>query len=274
MAVVELYHSREPSGGASPSCTFRYGLLGYATPQLAEADLLLASPTNYVDASGNQLNRTTWRLEPITPTDFRAEVTYGTKQNNEAGDWSYQFDTTATRARITQSLATVARFAPPDEIATDHGGAINVTKSGPQGVDAPAPSFAWQEVWSFDPAFITQAYVDQLEAMSPSMNDDTFRGKPAHEVLFLGARGGIDKGGLFRLTFSFKREKSIENLTVGAITGIEKAGQDYIWFEYEEQEDGDSHRIKQVPIAAHVERVVPEADFSNLGIGTGIILPT
>ena len=56
-------------------------------------------------------------------------------------------------------------------------------------------------------------------------------------------------------------------LTIGDITGIVKSGWAYLWLRYQEVEDTTAKMLIQKPIAAYVEQVYREGDFSLLGIG-------
>ena len=56
-------------------------------------------------------------------------------------------------------------------------------------------------------------------------------------------------------------------LVVGPITGIAKKGWEYMWVRYADSEDTVAKAIVKKPIAAYIEKVYDEGDFSLLGIG-------
>ncbi len=51
------------------------------------------------------------------------------------------------------------------------------------------------------------------------------------------------------------------------ITGISKRGWDHLWVRYQDAEDSTAKALVKRPVAAYVERVYYDGDFSGLGIG-------
>ena len=84
------------------------------------------------------------------------------------------------------------------------------------------------------------------------------------EALFLGGEGGEDEQNWVDVTYHFAARPNEINLTVGNISGVAKRGWDYLWVKHGEEVVGD--RVLQVPEAAYVEQVYPEANFNALGI--------
>jgi hypothetical protein len=88
--------------------------------------------------------------------------------------------------------------------------------------------------------------------------------------LFLGASGarrGTDPDDDWEITFKFAAQPNRNDIMVGDIGPIIKRGWDYLWVQYAPDVDDDVHQLIRSPIAAYVEKVYPDGDFSTLGIG-------
>ena len=55
---------------------------------------------------------------------------------------------------------------------------------------------------------------------------------------------------------------------MGEISGISKKGWEYLWVRYGDAEDTAAKAIVKKPMAAYVEKVYEDGDFSSLGIET------
>jgi hypothetical protein len=184
------------------------------------------------------------------------------------------FDTTGGTTKVTQPLYRRGRYpsalcsnlnlqAPADM-------PIGETNDGePQGCEITIPQFSWSETVEFNISFVDFAYAMTLYGLTGKVNNASFRGFAAGEVLFLGASGGRQKDEtLCDIQFNFAASPNVTGLTVEPISGIAKYGWDYLWIKYEENDNGGI-RYK-APIAAIVDQVYPTGDFSLLGIGTSI----
>ncbi len=114
---------------------------------------------------------------------------------------------------------------------------------------------------------VTQAYKAILFALTGRLNAASFRGFAAGEVLFLGASGSKRGEEDWEITFRFAASPNVSGLSVGNITGIAKRGWDYLWVRYVDVEDTAAKAIVKRPVAAYVERVYYDGDYSALGIG-------
>jgi hypothetical protein len=175
-------------------------------------------------------------------------------------------DTGGGTQHITQSRATVSKHAPAGETAPDFKGAIGVTTDSVEGTDITIPIFNFAETHYVPTAAVTDGYKLALFSLTGKANDAAFRGFQAGEVLFLGASGSKRGKDDWEITFRFAASLNITGLGVGDIVGIDKKGWEYLWVRYADAED-ENVLVKQ-PIAAYVEQVYQEADFSGLGIGT------
>ena len=113
---------------------------------------------------------------------------------------------------------------------------------------------------------MTPGYKTTLFVLTGRVNAGVFKGFAAGEVLFLGASGSQRGQDDWEITFRFAASPNVSGLAVGPITGITKRGWEYLWVRYADAED--QHVLVKQPIAAYVEKVYPDGDFSGLGIGT------
>ena len=72
----------------------------------------------------------------------------------------------------------------------------------------------------------------------------------------------------WEISFRFAASPNVTGLTIGEMTGIDKKGWEYLWVRYADAEDATAKALVKLPIAAYVEKVYEEGDFSQLGIGT------
>lgn len=186
----------------------------------------------------------------------------------EAGGSSFAFDTGGGTQHVTQSLQTIASYAPPGATAPSFQGAIGATRDSVEGVDITVPVYTFSETHAIDPAAVTDAYKGTLFALTGRTNNALFRGFAAGECLFLGAAGSQRGDEAWEVTYRFAASPNKTGLAVGSITGIAKKGWEYLWVLYEDAEDLAAQRLVKKPLAAYVERVYESGDFSLLGIGT------
>lgn len=172
------------------------------------------------------------------------------------------FNTTGASTHLNQSLFTRGIYAAPGKIAPNYRGAIGVSDSGVAGVDVTVPAFEFSVRKKFE--FVSTAYLLAMVAMTGRVNSSPWSIFAPGEALFLGGEGGEDDQNWVDVTYHFAARPNEMNLTVGNIAGVAKRGWDYLWVKHGEEVVGD--RVLQVPEAAYVEQVYPEANFNALGI--------
>jgi len=207
-------------------------------------------------------------LERIAENIWEGSVRYGKLEPPKTGDSSYQFDTGGGTQHITQSLATVGRYAPPGKTAPDFQGAIGVTHDNVEGVDITVPVYNFSELHYIASSLVTGAYKATLFYLTGRVNNAPFRGFAAGEVLFLGASGSKRGQEDWEISFKFAASPNMTGLTIGDITGIAKKGWEYLWVRYADAEDAAAKALVKRPAAVYVEKVYLDGDFSLLGIGT------
>src|SRR5690606_41315140 len=106
-----------------------------------------------------------------------------------------------------------------------------------------------------------------VSARSYSVMARQYRGFAQGEVLFMGAAARQQGDGKWEVKYDFAAALNREDVTIGDITGISKKGWQYLWVEFQEQEDDGASRVLPVPSVVNVEEVYREANFGLLGIG-------
>jgi hypothetical protein len=234
----------------------------------------------------NRLHAESYSLEYLGDEAWQLEVSYASDgaeddQQRDPVKRARSFDTGGATQHITQaipigggnSLDFERRF--PDT-ATNMSGAIGMDGDSVQGVDIVVPQLNWNESYDVPWQYVTTAYIKKLSSLTGTVNNATFRGFDAGEVLFLGASGSqqwdSDKGdGPWNLSYKFVAaanqgsDKTYPAITIGSISGIEKDGHDYLWVRYED--DVTNNSLIKKPKAVYVDKVYGRANFNDLGIG-------
>jgi hypothetical protein len=268
--IVEKFDSREATIGIdSPSFDLLYAVI--ATDVDAENDAAVRAVVEAtIPAFIADLQFQSYHVKHQGGGVWEATARYGKKPVKKPGDSQYSFDTGGGTTKKTQSIRTVASYAPPDadgnpQDAPDYKGAIGVNNDTVEGVDVEVPVFHFKEIHYIPIDLITPAYKVALFYLTGTVNDAPFKGFARGEVKFLGASGSQRGQDDWEITYSFAASPNAANLSVGDITGIAKEGWHYLWVRYEDAVD-ENVLVKQ-PSAAYVEQVSEYGDFSQLGIG-------
>jgi hypothetical protein len=212
----------------------------------------------------------------------------GAEDGTEPEKRARSFDTTGATQHITQAaggsvtvfrgsggsstvVTTGSERRYPPGTAPDMSAAIGVDSNGVNGVDIVSPQLQWQESYDVPDVYVTNNYIRGVSALTGTVNNASFRGFAAGEVLFLGCSGSHEwddqKGrGPWSLSYRFVASPNVTSQTIGDISGIQKNGHEYLWVWYEESTSG-SDLIKK-PKYVYVDKVYKDGDFSALGIGT------
>ncbi len=256
--ISESWDSGRSSDGITSSHEKKYVVTG-TDDELEVLDLLIntAPETHY------GLRRMQGECEPLGGGVWQCVVPYEGKNETV-----YTFETGGSTQHITQSLQTIARYAPPGSTAPDFYGAIGVNGDSIDGVDVTVPVFNFTETRRVGGAAVTGAYKLALFNATGKVNNASFRGFAAGEVLFLGASGtktGIDD---WELSYKFAASPNVTSLAIGGnITISSKKGWEYLWVRFADAADTTANALVKRPIAAYVEQVYPTVDFSTIGIG-------
>jgi hypothetical protein len=264
--VVERCDSRDVATGDRPTAVMKYLVKGTSDEQAALTALAAGSPGAY-----NGLARTNWNVSPIGDGSdaWEGAVNYALVSSapRQVGQSTYSFDTAGGTQHITQAKQHVATYTRGGATAPDLEGAIGYDGQDVQGVDITVPVYNFSETHYLAAESVTDAYKAALFALTGKVNNATFRGFAAGEVLFLGASGTQRQGdNAWEITFRFAASPNVTNLTIGGSSGIAKKGWEYLWVQYEDHADTGAKAILKRPRFVFVERVYDEAGFSAMGI--------
>ncbi len=276
--IKESISSPTLTSGEKKSATKEYVITG--TTSAEEALYLLGgtSPISF-SVSGVTVYRTSGEVAPEAGDIWTGTASYSEKERNPATEkeqqsengWggSISFDTAGTTSNVSTSLRTVEAGYNQSLVgaAPDFGGLINVSGSDVKGVDIIMPGLKFTETHEVPFEVITTEYASELSFLTGSVNDNTFRGFAAGEVLFTGCSGQTKSAEIYTMSYNFVCQPSMENVPIGPFPGISKKGHEYLWVYFSESEDEDAKELVKQPVAYYVEQVYPEGDFSRLGIG-------
>jgi len=240
---------------------------------------------DYPGAGDQRLQAESYSVEYLGGDAWHVTVDYvkegGADDDNQFAPLrrSRSFDTGGGTQHITQAIGTPEERRYPasgPNAAPDQTGAIGVDGNSVQGVDIVVPALQWTESYDVPSAYISSAYIRSLAELTGTVNNSTFRGFAADEVLFVGASGAQDwdeeKGdGPWNLSFKFVQSpnagagSTLPPLTIGSISGIQKKGHEYLWVRYEDAVTGNA--LIKKPRAVYVNPVYRRASFAGLGIG-------
>ena len=267
--LVELISSRHITQGDGAGRELIYRASGSASSDRVLGEVILQTPLAI-----EGLTRSSIEVTPeVVDTILNTGTHLVTVRYVEPAITTQSFDTTGGQFHLTQSLQTMdavsgsSTFPPPF-----NDRAIGATKDRVEGVDITVPIFTFSESYQFPAATITPSYRGKIFRLTGRVNDKVFRGFAPGECLFLGAVGSTDQKGRFNLEYRFAASPDEENIEIGdSIIVPFKSGWDYLWVRYFQEVDEDTDTFVSVPEAAYVERVYKEGDFSELGLGTGLV---
>lgn len=240
----------------------------------------------YPGVPGMQLRAESYSVSYLGDDAWQLTVDYvkdGAEDGTEPLKRARSFDTTGGTQHITQAAggsisvngstvttSSTERKYPPST-APSMDSSIGVDDNGVNGVDIVVPQLQWQETYDVPAAYVTGNYIRGVASLTGTVNNATFRGFEAGEVLFVGCSGSQEwdtqKGnGPWSLTYRFVASPNVTNQTIGSITGVEKKGHEYLWVRYESAVTG-SDLVKR-PKYVYVNKVYKDGNFSALGIGT------
>lgn len=277
MAIWERFGSRDGQEDLSKSNASRRTLrfIVDGTNNDATVDNTVAT-SSVVPVFFAGLVRNSWDKLQIGPGLWEVDVDYidpkreDAEEQPDTGDGRFSFDTTGGLVHITQNKdGKTTSYAAAGVTAPDFKGAIGVTDDTVEGVDQVIPALKFSLTYRLPQTQITLPYVLTLRDLTGKSNDANFKGFKQNELLFLGAVGEERTNGDPEIQFFFESSENLQNIVLGGgITVAEKKGHDYLWVHYRTEEDATAKRIVQRPLAAYVEELVEEDDFSKLGIGT------
>ena len=210
---------------------------------------------------------------------FDCTATYQTLQlkpgqdNNNQGNavpGSIAWDTSGNTERMYQALGTISTH--PDD-ADDMEDAINANGGSVEGVDVVRPGMRYSETWIV-PAAVAMDFdfLGDVNRLTGTVNNSTFRAFEAGEALFMGARCQYQGDQPYAsITFEFECRPNNPDFTVSGYVNetFNVDGWDYVWIRYQDAVNGTS--LVKRPIAAYVNRVYKRTAWTGLRITDGQI---
>jgi hypothetical protein len=283
ITVTERPDSRPSEEGERKSQERRYNVIGTDDQAEANAALAAAAP-----ATLDGLARLGVRVEPryVNEDDpdrslWLGIAEYGVPSGQaveplEVGDVVVTGSTMAGTEHVTGSLACFAAYAPAGETAPAAHGVGDDGQGNVEGVDifAPAVEFEVTKVFAAPASAPSPATLCALVAKvndAPWSVTDSKTGRvwsfDADVVLYLGHREGRARvDGALELTYRFAARQNSADITVGAITIPYKGAWDYLWFRWEQKEDGTAKKLYARAIGAYIEMMYESVGFAALGI--------
>lgn len=221
-----------------------------------------------------------YRIEHLGDGVWEVYVTYGFTNgpgisglDQDTTEYStFRFSTKGGTQHITQSKSTVAKKAAAGKMPPDFKGAIGVQKDGDSitvnGTDIVIPVYNWTEPFTMPLANLTTSYTLTVRNLTGKVNNATFRGFSAGEVLFMGADGGQKNINQAEIAFEFSAIENITGVSIPGLENVDKKGHEYLWILYEEAKDDDAKFTPKRPKAVYVEKVYDSGNFGLLNIGS------
>ena len=261
MSVSQSIMARYSAG---KSAEFHYVVRGAADEKAAydEVRAVVNTAYQYIPLQDIEIETEHFDSTDTAKNIFKATVRYYVKRRDD-GDL-VSFDTTGGTQKVTQSLQTVGAYPAG---SPNLQGAINYDGEKVNGVDIGIGAYDFTEQHIMTTAQCDADYRVVLATLTYTVNNATFRGFAAGEVLFKGAVGqqivddGIKK---WQLNFRFAVSPNRSNFYVGGILVPMKYGWDYLWTLYADTVDGN--RVVKVPAHVYVERLYTFSNFSLLEI--------
>ncbi len=194
-------------------------------------------------------------------------VTYKTPESANPStpeEDEYEWSTQSNSHHIIKATRGQTHYPP----TADVGALIGVNGDDIAGVDiqVPSPSMTFRKTFTT----WTSSLMRTLLNATGKVNQYSWKGWSAEEVLFLGAVGRRKGYGPLQVTYHFLVEPNVTfpvQTVSGAVT-VDKKGHDYVWYTYVKQVDETEGRTAHAIESAHVAHVYELANFSNLGIGS------
>lgn len=224
-------------------------------------------PTHYDFPSGKRAVLQSVNISDINERSWDFKVNYAALVRKEEDYLEYEFDVGLQDVTITHALETTP-YTHSSRTAPDFQKGVNISSDGKvQGISNGQPTFSFQltKYWAIDA--ITPAYQLLVKSLAGKYNNAEFKGLPAGEVKFMGARGKPG-GQKWPITYRFEHSSN-ETISVGDITGIVRKGWQYLDIYRRIISDTASKKKIEVPHSVYVHTLPPgDGDFSILGLGT------
>lgn len=250
-----------------PALSIRRQAVGSTSESFVRSYTHSATPAIWSHHSGT-LYRQDIQLRKTHYNFWDIEVPYA-KRKNETGQWTWDFDTTGGSVHITNSKATISKWAAEGVDQADipeHKGAIGVEGEEVKGTDITIPVMRFNVQYKHPLGAVTIPFAKMIHNLTGKVNSGPMLGFAAGEVLFLGGRGSDGSDAEATVNYSFAMSPNTDSLTIGEIAEIVKKGWEVAWVAY--KDDVDAGRAVKRPQFVYVEKVYDTTDLAAaLGFG-------
>jgi hypothetical protein len=232
-----------------------------------------------ISAGGQLLTYSELELEWLGPDGFSATANYVSEKDEDSqqqptpGTWKFHWDTTGGTQLITQAIGAGTRGERSmSRPAPDLLRAIGWDGKKVHGCEIVIPKLEFTVTATYAYTAITTAFVANLARATGKINDATWQGFAAGELLFLGSSGAKDLPTSYgtrtqpvdvELKFSASENRSSITLTPGMVTGAKK-GWDRLSVVYREEVDATTGLVRAVPEHWYIDPVYDETGFAAL----------
>lgn len=207
---------------------------------------------------------------------WKASVTYS------ALNTQYSVKIAGQQQQIRASKQTLTVYQQANAPAPQTNQAIGWDGRTVHGTSIYVPTKSWTETVEIPAASYTFDYEDSLDALlATPVNNASFRGKNAKEVLFLGANISFSATNpdvvQAAFDFAWSKNRTVAGgnpISIGNFNQIEKNGWEYLWVYYTPVVDPNALIVVPSAQAVFIERVYDLGNFATLNIGTSRQLPT
>jgi hypothetical protein len=254
--------------GIPTAKTVQYLIHGAASEEEAFA-LLQSTTPGYLD----NLKINEYETNEVKGSGaFTYDVNYTKMSDAEYGDLTgtgtsekYSFDTSGGTATMKQALDVSEKHS---SLATTPDMEKGINWDGEQfnGVDIVVSNIVEGRSHTVRKNRFTTDYKRKLAELTGTVNNASFKGWNAGEVLFLGASASDTDDDYVEINFKFAISPNETNLSYADFTINNKKGWEYVWAYYD-QKNEENKPVLPKAIAVYVCKTYKEEDFSQLGIG-------
>ncbi len=266
MPVEELFNGRRQELEKADTSRIE---IDYVVTDVADETEALDAVTAVAPLyDGTLVRKRTESTERITPTTYRARVTYekGDSDGGSLPSGSLQFSTGGGTQTIFQSIETVGRYG--DKASDELAGIIGFDGENINGTEITVPVYEFSETHYFNKEDVDFGYRLNLFKLTGTVNNAPFREAAVGECLFLGASGSYSESDArWEIQFRFAVQPNKENIQIGDITVDAKKGWEYLWIQYQTSVDDTVKSLIKKPVAVYVEKVYELGNFALLNLG-------
>ena len=264
--------------GAPVSATVPFTVAG-TDDEKAAIDAALAFAKKEIESNTSRYRglyrNGTDAIEMLAPLTWRVKILYGIRHSSLSSTDS-DGDSSVTYESASESVTVLVPFNTTSSAGSQsHPGVINPDENGnARGIQVESSYLVLTETRKFSNSKFSSSYRHLLYELVDHMNDKTFRGYYAGEVLFshFSAKQQGDSRGDWSVTFTFKIRPNKRNVKCGKdadghnVVVPRKFGWDVIWVTVKEVVKNGT--ICRCTVGAYSDQVFEFADFGKLKIGT------